>query len=167
MLFKAVITTIAEPTEAMKTLSRRLLDFNASLIAIGDTKGPQSFDLPNADFLPIEKQLELPFDLSKALPTRHYARKNIGYLKAIADKATVIYETDDDNAPLVNWTLRSETVNDVRIVREHGWTNVYKYFTMAFSVIALICYIRNIKVKDKMNLIMHLRCSVYCHDEVI
>lgn len=129
MILKSVITTIAEPTEAMKTLSRRLLDINASLIAVGDTKGPKSFNLPNAEFLPIEKQLELPFKLAKALPTKHYARKNIGYLQAIAEKADVIYETDDDNAPLANWTLRSKTIANVRIVRENGWTNVYKYFT--------------------------------------
>jgi hypothetical protein len=38
-------------------------------------------------------------------------------------------ETDDDNAPLANWTLRNEMVGDVRVVRENGWTNVYKYFT--------------------------------------
>ena len=129
MILKSVITTIAEPTEAMKTLSRRLQEFDATLIAVGDTKGPHGFNLPNAEFLPYEKQLELPFKLAKALPTRHYARKNVGYLQAISEKADVIYETDDDNAPLANWTLRNETADDVRVVRENGWTNVYKYFT--------------------------------------
>ncbi|MBQ9445853.1 MAG: DUF288 domain-containing protein [Victivallales bacterium] len=129
MILKSVITTIAEPTEAMKTLSRYLQDVNASLITVGDTKGPKSFNLPNAEFLPIEKQMGLPFKLAKALPTKHYARKNIGYLQAISEKADVIYETDDDNAPLTNWKPRSKTINDVRIVRENGWTNVYKYFT--------------------------------------
>ena len=129
MILKSVITTIAEPTEAMHRLSVRLQEFDASLIAVGDTKGPQSFNLPNVEFLPIDKQAELPFKLAKALPTKHYARKNIGYLQAISEKADVIYETDDDNAPLDNWTRRKETVNDVRMVTEAGWTNVYKYFT--------------------------------------
>jgi len=129
MILKSVITTIAEPTEAMRHLARRLQEFNASLIAIGDTKGPRSFNLSNAEFLPIDKQSELPFKLAKALPTRHYARKNIGYLQAISEKADVIYETDDDNAPLDNWTPRTGTVNNVRMVTEAGWTNVYKYFT--------------------------------------
>ena len=129
MIFKSVITTIAEPTEAMHRLSSRLKKFDATLIAVGDTKGPRSFNLLNAEFLPIEKQLDLPFKLAKALPTKHYARKNIGYLQAIFEKADVIYETDDDNAPLDNWTLRAETVKEVRLVTEHGWSNVYKYFT--------------------------------------
>ena len=92
-MFKTVITTIAEPTEAMQTLSRRLQDFNANLIAVGDTKGPKSFNLPNAEFLPIEKQLELPFKLAKALPTKHYAHwhhvRHLRHSRTIADAQAI------------------------------------------------------------------------------
>ena len=39
--------------------------------------------------------------------------------------------------------------------------NLYKYFTIIFSVIALIIYLRNIKIKDKLNLLTHIVFLTY------
>ena len=39
--------------------------------------------------------------------------------------------------------------------------NIYKYFTMVFSIVALAIYIWHIKVKDKLNLILHIIIITY------
>ncbi|RUS77073.1 hypothetical protein EGW08_015156 [Elysia chlorotica] len=55
---------------------------------------------PGCIFLDVAAQERLGLFLSQCTPYRSYARKNIGYLFAIAHGAKVIYETDDDNRPL-------------------------------------------------------------------
>jgi hypothetical protein len=100
---------------------------NADLIVVGDKKGPPDYDLEGARFLSLADQLDSDFELARTLPTGHYARKNIGYLVAISQGASCIYETDDDNAPLDTWEPRAETVRAAR-VEERGWVNVYRLF---------------------------------------
>ena len=39
--------------------------------------------------------------------------------------------------------------------------NIYKYFTIIFSIITLVIYIKNIKIKDKINLILHIIVLTY------
>lgn len=129
-----VITTVAEPTQCVTELVTKLNDVGGHLVVVGDKKGPDSYELDVTTFLSLENQLDLSFSLSKLLPTNHYARKNTGYLYAISQKANCIYETDDDNAPLENWSLRSEQVSGVNEVLPQGeaeveWVNVYQYFT--------------------------------------
>ncbi|HSV14915.1 MAG TPA: STELLO glycosyltransferase family protein, partial [Tepidisphaeraceae bacterium] len=125
-----VITTIQEPTASvlgiMRALSRR--SPAGKLIAIGDQKGPRQFDLPNADFYSLDRQRELPFSLAGLLPTKHYARKNLGYLIAMKEGAPVIYETDDDNAPLDAWKPLPRTAQAIRIGGQR-WFNVYRLFS--------------------------------------
>ena len=125
----AVVTTIQAPTPAVRELHRRLAETGGRLVVAGDKKGPAAFNLPDCDFLSLETQRASGFNLAEALPTGHYARKNIGYLHAIRAGAACIYETDDDNAPLAAWAPRAETVADARRVAGSGWTNVYRHFT--------------------------------------
>lgn len=127
----AVITTIAEPTKCVQDLVTKLLGVGGHLVVAGDKKGPQSYDLNVTTFLSLEKQTGLHFKLAKRLPTCHYARKNLGYLYAIQQRANCIYETDDDNAPLAQWKSRYLRV-DARIAETQGWINVYRYFTDEF-----------------------------------
>ena len=124
----AVVTTIQSPTDAVRQLIARLRPLDARLVIVGDKKGPAAYDVEGVQFLSLQGQLELGFDLAHSLPTGHYARKNIGYLVAIQDGATCIYETDDDNAPLESWTMRQETVH-VRAVPQDGWVNVFRWFS--------------------------------------
>lgn len=126
--FYSIITTIQPPTPAVRLLSSRLRELDAKLVVVGDKKGPPSYAVEDAEFLSLKDQLDLAFTLAGKLPTGHYTRKNMGYLSAIAQDAACIYETDDDNAPLEQWTLRQERV-PVRVVRESGWVNVYRLFT--------------------------------------
>lgn len=74
----------------------------------------------------------MPFELARLLPVGHYARKNLAYLAAIKQGATCIYETDDDNAPNESWVVRSEEVEECRVVSsaENRWVNVYRYFSV-------------------------------------
>jgi len=127
MLF-TLLTTIQEPTASVRELVSFLNQTDSKLIVVGDKKGPASFDIEGVRFLPLDAQLGLDLELSSKLPTGHYARKNVGYLVAIAEGAPCIYETDDDNAPLSSWRPRSETVKALPI-DVHGWVNVFRAFT--------------------------------------
>ena len=125
----AVVTTIQAPTPAVRELRRRLAEVGGRLVVAGDRKGPAAFELPDCDFLGLDAQRASGFALAQALPTGHYARKNVGYLHAIRAGAACLYETDDDNAPLATWAPRAETVAAPRRVAGTGWTNVYRQFT--------------------------------------
>lgn len=129
--FFAVLTTIQPPNQAMRRLSEKLQTHGGQMIVIGDKKGPASFDLPGTRFYSLADQLQMPYHLATKLPTGHYARKNLGYLQAIANRATAIFETDDDNAPLENWAPRSYE-QQAETWRQDGWFNVYRLFSAEF-----------------------------------
>lgn len=112
------------------------------MVIVGDTKGPDHFDISGVDefskdrlvFLSIEDQLATGFSIAPLLPTKHYCRKNIGYLYAMRSGATCLYETDDDNAPLDHWTAREQWINSLRFAKTldsntPNWVNVYKFFS--------------------------------------
>jgi hypothetical protein len=111
-----VVTTINEPTAAIEKLYEL---FGTNLIIVGDKKTPQGWNYKGV--VPIRRASKL------YTPDNHYARKNIGYLSAIKNGAKVIYDTDDDNIPNVNWAIREkETIADESI--GEGWFNVYDLF---------------------------------------
>jgi hypothetical protein len=126
--FYSVVTTIQSPTQAIIGLVEKLDEFGAKLLVIGDQKGPSAYELPNTEFLSLADQQQTPFRLAQSLPTGHYSRKNIGYLEAMRQGATCIYETDDDNAPLPSWSARGEKV-EAHQVKQSGWVNAYRCFS--------------------------------------
>lgn len=89
-----VVTSINYPTKALIKLAQ-LKDWR--VVVVGDKKTPHDWFLENCDYLSPEAQQELGFNITKLLPWNHYSRKNIGYLYAIKNGATIIYDTDDDN----------------------------------------------------------------------
>ncbi|WP_174300680.1 STELLO glycosyltransferase family protein [Caulobacter sp. S45] len=124
-----VVTTINAPTQAMLELAKGASDHDAHFIVIGDSKSPKDFRLPGSTYLDVEAQRATPFGYAALCPTRHYARKNIGYLLAATRNAQVIVETDDDNIPVEGfWTPRSRSCEAAE-VRDAGWCNVYRYFS--------------------------------------
>lgn len=136
MSLQAVITTIQQPTESVFSLVKKLNKIpGARLVVAGDTKGPETFEGRDnewpVDFLPIERQEDGRFTLAVDLPKKHYARKNIAYLHAMASGASSIYETDDDNAPLDSWMIRDQFISTARLVGKSNdrWVNVYRYFS--------------------------------------
>lgn len=127
--FVAVLTTIQQPTPAVRALGEFLVARDGHLVVVGDAKGPEAFNLPASTFLSLTEQLDLPFRLARALPRGHYARKNVGYLHAIAAGAECLYETDDDNAPLPRWAPRQERTEAVPVEAVGEWVNVYRAFS--------------------------------------
>ncbi|CCG98780.1 hypothetical protein FAES_0769 [Fibrella aestuarina BUZ 2] len=124
-----VITSIAAPNAVLIDCAEQSTAHGVKFVVMGDTKSPTQFDLSGCDFWSIDRQLTLPFSLVENLPTRHYGRKNLGYLVAMQQGAQVIIETDDDNFPREGfWTNRQRT-QPAHSLTQTGWTNVYKYFT--------------------------------------
>ena len=99
-----------------------------NFIVVGDKKTPKNFKLKHAEFINYKRKLE-DITFSKKCPINTYARKNIGYLKAIRNNSDVIVETDDDNFPLKNFFhpfslySESQTIN-----KNKDWINIYNYF---------------------------------------
>lgn len=128
-----VITSIAPDTlEVLHTYAKECTERNFNFIMIGDTKSPAEFNIPGCDFWSVERQLTLDSKFAKICPTRHYARKNIGYIIALQNGTEEIVETDDDNLPRAEfWNPTTKVVKAVD-VKETGWVNVYKYFSNKF-----------------------------------
>jgi len=125
-----VITSIANPNKpALQLYAKESKVRGIHFIVIGDTLSPKKFKIDGCDFFSVRDQKKLPFSLAEALPLKHYARKNLGYLIAMSKGADLILETDDDNYPEKNfWHLRTKFVH-ARLVNQKGWVNVYRYFT--------------------------------------
>jgi len=124
----AVITTIQPPTDCVRVLASRLGALDAPLYVVGDRKGPEAYDVDGTRLVPFGEQRDLGLGLAEVLPADHYTRKNLGYLLAIADGATCIYETDDDNGPNEHWALRELWVDAEEVVAG-GWVNVFALFS--------------------------------------
>ncbi len=136
-MFAAVITTIQEPTRGVVKLVQKLAECGGFLVVAGDKQGPAHFrsqhfaEGSRIDFLALADQHASEFDLARKLPVGSYSRKNVAYLHAIAAGAQLLYETDDDNAPLDSWQLRSESVAAARSLGSTNgrWVNAYRYFS--------------------------------------
>ncbi|MEP6955655.1 MAG: STELLO glycosyltransferase family protein, partial [Chthoniobacterales bacterium] len=85
--------------------------------------------LQGCDFYDVTRQERTGFRFARLCPTQSYARKNIGYLIAMAEGASRIVETDDDNISRVSfWDERSLEIEAPRLANG-GWVNVYRYFS--------------------------------------
>lgn len=124
-----VVTSINYPTKALKKLAA-LKDWH--LVVVGDKKTPVDWYLENCDYLSPETQDHLGFHITKLLPWNHYSRKNIGYLYAIKNGATIIYDTDDDNI-LINDTISYLTPTAQTFLYEtnESTVNTYAHFGQA------------------------------------
>ncbi|MDY6783401.1 MAG: STELLO glycosyltransferase family protein [Cyanobacteriota bacterium] len=126
-----LVTSIAPPNDVLSQLAVGAEREKWEFIVIGDLASPSDFHLEGCDFYSIERQLESDFKFAKLCPTRHYARKNIGYLLAIQNKVSIIIETDDDNIPREEFWQPRTRKQEAKIARNMGWTNAYRYFTEA------------------------------------
>lgn len=128
-----VITSIAADTlGVLHTFAKECTERNINFIMIGDTKSPANFNIKGCDFWSVDRQLTLDSKFAKLCPTRHYARKNIGYIIALKNGTTELVETDDDNLPRAEfWKEKSKFVQ-AHDIKEQGWVNVYNYFSDKF-----------------------------------
>lgn len=126
-----VVTTVNHPTAALRQLAGGCRARGCDLVIVGDEASPAGFTLEGGRYFDLAAQRRSGSKYAQACPTRHYARKNVGYLQAIAAGARVIVETDDDNAPLAAfWAPRARQVVAKRIGGA-GWVNAYAFFTRA------------------------------------
>lgn len=124
-----VITSINPPNDAVTKFARGAQNHGFNLYVIGDLKSPKTYDLSGVDFFDVDDQQKLNFNYADKAPVNHYARKNIGYLKAIEQKAPIIVDTDDDNIPYPSfWDTRTAEIDHAAHAQDLGWTNVYSYF---------------------------------------
>jgi hypothetical protein len=101
----------------------------SAFYVIGDLASPADFHLDGCEFYSVARQQQSGLKTAKLCPTRHYARKNIGYLLAAEAGAQIIVETDDDNLPRPGfWEPRSRRQRAAS-VRDAGWVNAYAYFS--------------------------------------
>lgn len=123
----AVITTINEPTKAVKEFAKRI-----PLIVIGDekTNGWAYCEVTDFEYYPSSRIL--PFSYQP--PLNSYARKNLGYLLAMQQGAYCIYDTDDDNIPNENWKLRERESWAMQVIMKKGWCNVYDAFQDKYKI---------------------------------
>lgn len=91
-----VVTSIFEPSPATRVLGEMTRQ-GWCLVVVADTNGPATYDVEGVVYLTVERQRDLRFHSIEHLPWRHFGRKNVGFLYAIAHGARVIYDTDDDN----------------------------------------------------------------------
>jgi len=122
-----VITTINYPAKAIKTIAKTKQDW--TILAVADRKTPPDWNCQNIRLLSIEEQMTFDSNFVQECPLDHYARKNVGYLKAIRDGAEVIAETDDDNIPKENFLTSLDQSVKGRLVKKAGWENIYRHFT--------------------------------------
>ena len=126
-----VVTSIAAPNRVLRELARGCASRRHQFIVIGDEASPPDFRLDGCQFYGLEAQGETGFAFARLCPTRHYARKNLGYLLAIRSGAEVIVETDDDNVPREEFWRQRQRHHRVSRVSEAGWINAYRYFSDA------------------------------------
>src|ERR1044071_2658594 len=126
-----IVTSIAPPNAVLQTLAQGCLERDIDFIVIGDVASPPDFKLEGCRFYGLAEQRELSFRFAGKCPTKHYARKNIGYLLAMRDGVSVIIETDDDNHPHPEFWEERSRHQAVKAVSNSGWVNVYRYFTDA------------------------------------
>ncbi|KAF9897140.1 hypothetical protein BX616_006111, partial [Lobosporangium transversale] len=101
------------------------------VVVVADTKSPKEWECGSCVYLTVEDQQCLKFGITEVIPYRAYTRKNIGYLWAIQQGATTIFDTDDDNLPNTNITFESptESVITYRTDKpEERSVNVYSHF---------------------------------------
>jgi len=131
MKISLVVTTINRPNSVLHSLAHGAVKAGWDFVIIGDKKSPADFSLPGAHYLDLQAQGKLNLEYTRACPTGHYARKNIGYLLAMQNGAEIIVETDDDNFPRAEFFLPRERAQIGNRPIKSGWINVYRYFTEA------------------------------------
>jgi hypothetical protein len=123
-----IITTINPPTTALhKFAAMREAGWNT--VVVGDTKTPADWALEGTEYLSIAQQEERYGELARLIPTRHYSRKNLGYLYALEHGAKLVLDTDDDNIPYDAFGTGLDEQVTGRALDGPGWVNVYRHFT--------------------------------------
>jgi STELLO glycosyltransferases len=124
-----VLTSIAAPNPVMLTLGKQAKEHGMSFYVMGDVPSPSDFSIEGCEFYSLNRQKGTGFKITEVLPTRHYSRKNVGYLLAMQTRPAWIVETDDDNMPRPRFWVPKQRRLRVKTLGGFGWVNIYSYFT--------------------------------------
>lgn len=101
MLSKVIVTTtINPPTIALKKFA---VIEGWHLVVVGDLKTPAPYHLEGATYLAPTDQEEIAPKLSQLLGWNCMQRRNIGFVWAARQGASMIATVDDDNVPYDGW----------------------------------------------------------------
>jgi hypothetical protein len=126
-----VVTSISAPNAVLRGLATQCKTRGFSFYVIGDVPSPADFAIDGCEFYSLERQKTTGLDIVELLPSRHYSRKNIGYLLAMRSRPEMLLETDDDNMPSPDFWRSRQSDQRVRLLSCSGWSNVYAYFSDA------------------------------------
>lgn len=127
----AVTTTIFQPNEA---IARVVQSDVGKLIVVGDLKTNSSVWVEfvshnrKVEYLSPERQTALGFSVLKHMPWNHFARKSLGYLRAIQLKCETIFDFDDDNHLIEPHIETVWNATAKRLLTRHHVYNPYPYF---------------------------------------
>lgn len=121
-----VLTTINPPKKEVFELAKYKDWF---LISVGDLKTPAGWHIDDTIYLSPKTQDKLFPRFSKVFPWKMYARKNLGYLYAISNKAKVIYETDDDMLPYANFPPKIDKNMQATVLSGKKFINILNFFS--------------------------------------
>jgi hypothetical protein len=127
--YAVVITSIYEPTEAVFNIANKNSQNGFDFIVVGDKKSPLNYNVQYCSYYSLEQQQASHFKFGALCPIGHYARKNMGYLLAIARGCDYLLETDDDNIPLDKFWEPPSIRVQASFCDQQGWINVYRYFS--------------------------------------
>ena len=120
----AVLTTIFRPGPAIdRLLEGPAADDGWCLVVVADKKTPPRTEYPPGIVYISYKDQERwtkSLHVMQWIPYNNYARKNLGYLYAVAQQAEAIFDADDDNALFPNATVPVRDPNDPGHVTQAG-----------------------------------------------
>lgn len=126
-----VITSINEP----KDRYREYINLGWNVVVVGDLKSDENnagkFASLGLHYLSFRIQEEMFPRLSNLIGPNTYARKNLGYLYALAQGAQKIYETDDDTFlrfPSEEPLAKISTMNKLLVTGKDEFFNPFSYF---------------------------------------
>lgn len=126
-----IITSISAPNTALKMFAEEAAARATGFIVVGDNKSPPDFELAGCDYYSMDRQRRTGLKLAAICPENHYVRKNLGYLLAIGQGASLIRDTDDDNFPRDGFWTVLDRQQTVPASTGAGWVNVYGWFSDA------------------------------------
>ncbi|KAI9240719.1 MAG: hypothetical protein BYD32DRAFT_458529 [Podila humilis] len=86
---------------AVKDDTKHWVDTVEAVVVVADTKSPKEWKCGACVYLTVEEQQCLGFGMVPEIPFKAYTRKNIGYLWAIKQGATTVFDNDEPERYLV------------------------------------------------------------------
>lgn len=120
-----VVTSIHEKSNAIAKFEDLAV---ADIVVIGDEKSTGMESSSVLTYLSLADQAKLDFEYSRVCPVNHYARKNIGYLFSFLRSADLVFDSDDDNQPMVNWEI-PKFQSQRQLNCSDLFLNSYRYFS--------------------------------------